>query len=81
VGAVCPNWARTDLCGGARGNSRPYREHALQAVTLPLLPERTWGTVQPVMPKAVPPSRSAATSVLSRAGDEVAELVVQVVLT
>src|SRR6266850_1934837 len=26
VGAVCPNWARTDLCGGARGNSRPYRE-------------------------------------------------------
>src|ERR1019366_6751788 len=26
-GAVCPNWASTDLCGGARGNSRPYREH------------------------------------------------------
>ena len=23
VGAVCLNWARTDLCGGARGNSRP----------------------------------------------------------
>ena len=23
---VCPNWACTDLCGGARGNSRPYRE-------------------------------------------------------
>ena len=26
VGAVCPNWARTDLCGGRGGNSRPYRE-------------------------------------------------------
>jgi hypothetical protein len=27
VGAVCGKAARTDLCGGARGNSRPYREH------------------------------------------------------
>src|SRR5262245_12272164 len=26
VGAVCPNWARTVLCGGARGNSGPYRD-------------------------------------------------------
>src|SRR3989454_11904678 len=27
VGAVCGKAARTDLCGGARGNSRPYRDH------------------------------------------------------
>ena len=26
VGAVCLNWARTDLCGGAQGNLRPYRD-------------------------------------------------------
>ena len=25
VGAVCPNWARTNLCGGARSNARSYR--------------------------------------------------------
>jgi hypothetical protein len=25
AGAVCSNWARTDLCGG-RGVTRPYRE-------------------------------------------------------
>jgi hypothetical protein len=28
---LCPNWARTDLCGGARGNSRPYRERHMLA--------------------------------------------------
>ena len=25
VGAVCLNWARTDLCGGRSENERPYR--------------------------------------------------------
>src|SRR5262245_31199787 len=29
VGAVCGKAARTVLCGGARGNSRPYREGAI----------------------------------------------------
>lgn len=26
--AVCGSSARTDLCGGAAGNCRPYRDHA-----------------------------------------------------
>src|ERR1700730_46538 len=37
IQAVCPNWARTDLCGGARGNSRPYRERPSCAPGLPNL--------------------------------------------
>src|SRR5712691_917039 len=31
VGAVCGKAARTDLCGGARGNSRPYRDRSENA--------------------------------------------------
>jgi len=30
VGAVCGNAARTDLCGGALGNERPYRDRAIR---------------------------------------------------
>ena len=26
VGAVCPNWARTDLCGGREVTRVPYRD-------------------------------------------------------
>ena len=32
VGAVCGKAARTDLAGGARGNSRPYREVPTTAI-------------------------------------------------
>ena len=35
IQAVCPNWARTDLCG-ARGNSRPYRERGTRSKACPL---------------------------------------------
>ena len=42
VGAVCGNSARTDLCGGAAGNSRPYRDkHLLRQSITGCDPQRT----------------------------------------
>ena len=38
VGAVCPNWGWHGSVRGARGNSRPYRESAVQVGTLPTDP-------------------------------------------
>ena len=34
AGAVCGNSARTDLCGGAGGDLRPYRNRPYSTVTL-----------------------------------------------
>jgi hypothetical protein len=43
IQAVCPNWARTDLCGGREVNSRPYRENDGPTAKVALLtdPSRT----------------------------------------
>src|ERR1700686_4520505 len=42
IQAVCPNWARTDLCGGARGNSRPYREKHMLAASISAFDPNVW---------------------------------------